>query len=81
MVRNVLGGVLTEVFLFTRVVQSPVPVLRDLTQNSAVRSVNRGLSCKAVQSAALRTLKITCDLHHFYLQRNTPWFNQSNSCA
>lgn len=36
-------GVLTEVFLLARVVESPVPMLRDLTQNSAVRSVRSGL--------------------------------------
>lgn len=51
MVSCVFCGVLTEVFLLTRVVESPVPMLRDLTQNSAVRSVNSGLSCQAVQNS------------------------------
>lgn len=37
MVINMLHDVLTEVFLFARVVESPVPMLRDLAQNSAVR--------------------------------------------
>ena len=37
MVRNMLRDVLTEVFLFIRIVESPVPMLRDLAQNSAVR--------------------------------------------
>lgn len=37
MVRNLLRDILTEVFLSTRTVESPVPMLRDLAQNSAVR--------------------------------------------
>lgn len=37
MLRNMLRDVLTEVFLLTRTVESPVPMLRDLAQNSAVR--------------------------------------------
>lgn len=78
MVRKVFHGVVTEAFLFplTRVVESPVPMLRDLTQNSAVRSVNSGLLWEGVQRAALKALEITWDLCHFYPQRGTAWFSR-----